>query len=235
MKGLIDVRISESVDRRRWQAACRRLRSQQVTRLLGLASHAHHELERPRDDGGSLTVRVAPGERASQNGFVSRSCALFDARASWSNGRSGDCRRIRTISTRRGTRCPRGSASAALSTCGTPTRCPEAHRRRLSTCAARRSRALPEGLTVGGGLDLMARRSRALPEGLSVGGLDLSGTQITRARGLSVGGSLDLSGTHHGRRPRLSVGGFSTARHADGAARGAHRRRSLTRAVVIIR
>jgi hypothetical protein len=41
--------------------------------------------------------------------------------------------------------------------------------------------ALPEGLSVGGYLDLRGTQITALPEGLSVGGyLDLSGTQITK-------------------------------------------------------
>ena len=54
--------------------------------------------------------------------------------------------------------------------------------------------ALPEGLSVGGDLDLRGTPITALPEGLSVGGgLYLRGTQITALpEGLSVGGSLDL-------------------------------------------
>ena len=55
--------------------------------------------------------------------------------------------------------------------------------------------ALPEGLTVGGSLDLEnCTQITALPEGLTVGDyLDLRGTQITALpEGLTVGGSLDL-------------------------------------------
>ena len=54
--------------------------------------------------------------------------------------------------------------------------------------------SLPEGLSVGGSLDLRGTNITSLPEGLSVGGyLYLRGTNITSLpEGLSVGGSLDL-------------------------------------------
>ena len=58
--------------------------------------------------------------------------------------------------------------------------------------------ALPEGLTVGGSLDLEGCTGiTALPDNLTVGGwLDLRGTGITALpEGLTVGGSLYLSGT----------------------------------------
>ena len=57
--------------------------------------------------------------------------------------------------------------------------------------------SLPEGLTIGGWLDLEGTQITSLPEGLTVGGwLDLRGTQITSLpEGLTVGGSLDLEGT----------------------------------------
>ena len=43
---------------------------------------------------------------------------------------------------------------------------------------------LPEGLTVGGWLDLNGTGITSLPEGLTVGGsLDLNGTGITTSRG----------------------------------------------------
>jgi hypothetical protein len=56
---------------------------------------------------------------------------------------------------------------------------------------------LPEGLTVGGGLYLIGTAIKALPEGLTVGGdLDLRGTAVTALPdGLTVGGCLDLRGT----------------------------------------
>ena len=57
---------------------------------------------------------------------------------------------------------------------------------------------LPDGLSVGGYLDLEGCTGiTELPDGLSVGGsLDLRGTGITALPdGLSVGGSLYLSGT----------------------------------------
>ena len=56
---------------------------------------------------------------------------------------------------------------------------------------------LPEGLSVGGSLDLRGTQITQLPEGLSVGGsLYLRGTQITQLpEGLSVGGYLYLRGT----------------------------------------
>ncbi|MDY3570233.1 hypothetical protein [Enterobacter hormaechei] len=75
--------------------------------------------------------------------------------------------------------------------------------------------ALPEGLSVGGGLDLEGTQITALPEGLSVGGwLDLEGTQITALpEGLSVGGGLDLEGTQITALPEgLSVGGWLNLR-----------------------
>ena len=59
--------------------------------------------------------------------------------------------------------------------------------------------ALPEGLTVGGYLDLEGCTNiTALPEGLTVGGsLYLRGTNITALpEGLTVGGSLYLRGTN---------------------------------------
>ncbi|MDK9606637.1 hypothetical protein QQF30_18010, partial [Lelliottia sp. V104_15] len=57
--------------------------------------------------------------------------------------------------------------------------------------------ALPDGLTVGGWLDLEGTQITALPDGLTVGGwLDLEGTQITALPdGLTVGGGLNLEGT----------------------------------------
>ena len=70
--------------------------------------------------------------------------------------------------------------------------------------------ALPEGLQVGGYLDLRGTRITALPERLQVGGfLDLSGTQITALpEGLQVGNSLYLSDTRITALPeRLQVGG----------------------------
>ena len=56
---------------------------------------------------------------------------------------------------------------------------------------------LPDGLSVGGGLDLSCTAITALPDGLSVGGsLNLRGTAITALPdGLSVGGYLNLSDT----------------------------------------
>ena len=56
---------------------------------------------------------------------------------------------------------------------------------------------MPEGLTVGGWLDLNGTEITSLPEGLTVGGwLDLRGTEITSLpEGLTVGGDLDLRGT----------------------------------------
>ena len=74
--------------------------------------------------------------------------------------------------------------------------------------------ALPEGLTVGGYLDLEnCTQITALPEGLTVGGyLDLRGTQITALpEGLTVGGYLDLRGTqitNDGKYHRLREGDF---------------------------
>jgi hypothetical protein len=68
----------------------------------------------------------------------------------------------------------------------------------------------PEGLKVGGSLDLRGTQITALPEGLEVGEwLDLSGTQITALpEGLKVGGSLDLRGTQITALPEgLKVGG----------------------------
>jgi hypothetical protein len=70
--------------------------------------------------------------------------------------------------------------------------------------------ALPEGLSVGGDLFLRGTKITALPEGLSVGGgLYLRGTKITALpEGLSVGGGLDLSGTNITALPEgLNVGG----------------------------
>ena len=58
--------------------------------------------------------------------------------------------------------------------------------------------SLPEGLTVGGDLDLRGTGITSLPEGLTVGGyLDLEGcTGITSLpEGLTVGGYIDLRGT----------------------------------------
>lgn len=69
---------------------------------------------------------------------------------------------------------------------------------------------LPEGLSVGGNLELGGTGITALPEGLSVGGyLYLKGTAITALpEGLSVGGYLDLSGTGITALPEgLTVGG----------------------------
>ena len=69
--------------------------------------------------------------------------------------------------------------------------------------------ALPEGLSVGGYLDLEGTQITALPEGLSVGrSLYLRGTQITALpEGLNVGGYLDLRGTQITALPEgLSVG-----------------------------
>ena len=56
---------------------------------------------------------------------------------------------------------------------------------------------MPDGLTVGGYLDLEGTQITSLPDGLTVGGsLDLRGTQITSLPdGLTVGGYLDLRGT----------------------------------------
>ena len=56
---------------------------------------------------------------------------------------------------------------------------------------------LPDGLSVGGSLNLENTQITSLPDGLSVGGsLDLENTQITSLPdGLSVGGFLDLRGT----------------------------------------
>ena len=72
--------------------------------------------------------------------------------------------------------------------------------------------ALPEGLTVGGYLDLRDTQITALPEGLTVGGyLDLRDTQITALpEGLTVGGSLDLENcTQITALPEgLTVGGY---------------------------
>ena len=69
---------------------------------------------------------------------------------------------------------------------------------------------LPEGLTVGGGLDLRGTQIAALPEGLTVwGGLYLRGTKIAALpKGLTVGGGLDLSWTKIAALPEgLTVGG----------------------------
>ncbi|WP_407345114.1 hypothetical protein [Dickeya ananatis] len=72
--------------------------------------------------------------------------------------------------------------------------------------------SLPEGLSVGGSLDLRGTGITSLPEGLSVGGsLDLQDcTGITSLpEGLSVGGYLDLRGTGITSLPEgLSVGGY---------------------------
>jgi hypothetical protein len=71
--------------------------------------------------------------------------------------------------------------------------------------------ALPEGLSVGGNLDLCGTNITALPEGLSVGGyLVLRLTKITALPdGLSVGGGLDLRDTNITALPEgLSVGGY---------------------------
>jgi Leucine-rich repeat (LRR) protein len=68
----------------------------------------------------------------------------------------------------------------------------------------------PDGLTVGGWLDLSGTQITSLPDGLTVGyWLNLSGTQITSLPdGLTVGGSLDLSGTQITSLPDgLTVGG----------------------------
>ncbi|OKP27580.1 hypothetical protein BSQ40_14620 [Serratia fonticola] len=56
---------------------------------------------------------------------------------------------------------------------------------------------LPDGLNVGGSLDLEGTGITVLPDGLNVGGsLDLEGTGITvLPDGLNVGGSLYLRGT----------------------------------------
>jgi hypothetical protein len=70
--------------------------------------------------------------------------------------------------------------------------------------------ALPDGLSVGGNLDLYGTAVTALPEGLRVGGnLDLHGTAVTALpEGLSVGRDLNLRGTNITALPtRLSVGG----------------------------
>ena len=71
---------------------------------------------------------------------------------------------------------------------------------------------LPEGLTVGGDLDLEnCEKITQLPEGLTVGGsLYLRGTQITQLpEGLTVGGYLDLRGTQITQLPEgLTVGGY---------------------------
>ena len=70
--------------------------------------------------------------------------------------------------------------------------------------------SLPEGLTVGGWLDLSGTPITSLPQGLTVGGgLYLSGTQITSLpEGLTVGGGLDLRGTQIKSLPEgLTVGG----------------------------
>ena len=75
---------------------------------------------------------------------------------------------------------------------------------------------LPEGLSVGGDLDLSDTSITKLPEGLSVGGdLDLNNTSITKLpKGLSVGGSLDLSNTSITKLPEgLSVGEDLYLRH----------------------
>ena len=69
---------------------------------------------------------------------------------------------------------------------------------------------MPEGLTVGGYLDLSDTQIKELPEGLTVGGdLDLSDTQIKELpEGLTVGGYLDLSDTQIKELPEgLTVGG----------------------------
>ncbi|MBQ2703158.1 MAG: hypothetical protein IJF63_04785, partial [Alistipes sp.] len=71
--------------------------------------------------------------------------------------------------------------------------------------------SLPEGLTVGGYLDLRGTQITSLPEGLTVGDyLDLRGTQITSLpEGLTVGGYLDLRGTQITSLPEgLTVGGY---------------------------
>ena len=81
--------------------------------------------------------------------------------------------------------------------------------------------ALPEGLTVGGWLDLRNTQIAALPEGLTVGGsLYLSNTQIAALpEGLTVGGSLDLSGTQIAALPEgLTVGGWLDLRNTQIAA-----------------
>ena len=67
----------------------------------------------------------------------------------------------------------------------------------------------PEGLFVGGDLNLIAANITKLPEGLSVGGsLDLCDTEITELpEGLNVGGHLDLRYTEITELPEgLSVG-----------------------------
>ena len=71
--------------------------------------------------------------------------------------------------------------------------------------------SLPEGLTVGGYLYLRGTGITSLPEGLTVGGsLDLRGTGITSLpEGLTVGGNLDLRGTGITSLPEgLTVGGY---------------------------
>ena len=69
---------------------------------------------------------------------------------------------------------------------------------------------LPEGLSVGGYLNLYSSSVTRLPEGLSVGGdLNICNTEITELpEGLSVGGDLDLRDTNIAKLPKhLSVGG----------------------------
>jgi len=76
--------------------------------------------------------------------------------------------------------------------------------------------ALPEGLTVGGWLDLRHTQITALPESLTVGGgLYLSHTQITALPdNLTVGGWLDLRHTQITALPEsLTVGGYLDLRH----------------------
>ena len=70
--------------------------------------------------------------------------------------------------------------------------------------------SLPEGLTVGGDLNLRNTGVTVLPGGLTVGDwLDLRNTHIASLpEGLTVGGSLDLSGTPIASLPEsLTVGG----------------------------
>ena len=70
--------------------------------------------------------------------------------------------------------------------------------------------SLPDNLSVGGYLDLEGTNITSLPDNLSVGWLDLSGTNITSLPdNLNVGGFLDLEGTNITSLPdNLNVGGY---------------------------
>ena len=65
----------------------------------------------------------------------------------------------------------------------------------------------PEGMTIGGSLDLRGTGITALPEGLTVGGwLDLSGTGITALpEGLAVGGRIMPGASRGIRRVPIKV------------------------------